>query len=308
MYYQTPLFETLENRLLLSAGIAATVPVVATAAAPVVVQQQTPNVLANFNFYDAMVFTNKPDLAAKGVKPIVMKYWSNVTPANYDALMTQQYLTDTAKSIAPGSLVCFDLPGLSTTSWDDAVITDSINKLIRVADIVHAANPTLKIGFFGALPTTELYYGVYASGPGSPADVRWREVNAKLQSLAQHVDVIFPELYAMYHKTTDWVKSSTLMLQEAHKYGKPVVPFISPAYSSYVYKRPDMAFMDLPRVYWQAMLNTVTRQADSAVIWGGWNGACVPWNPSAPWVTDLFTTMKKIGITTAAPLKVPLAA
>lgn len=306
---RTPVLETLESRILCSASVATTAPVAAVAAAASsVVQLQSPALLVGFHFYDALVYTNKPDLAAKGIQPIFVRYWSYVNPTNYDSLMTTQFLTDTAKSFAPGSVVCFDLEGLSTASWDDAVITDSINRLIRVADIVHAANPTLKIGFFGALPSTELYYGAYLSGTGSPADVRWKLVNSNLKALAQHVDVIFPELYAMYQNATDWAKASTLMLSQAHKYGKPVLPFICPCYSSYVEDHPELVYKQLPRAYWQAVLNTVTKQADSAVVWGGWNGALLPWNNSATWVTDLYATIRKVGGATATPVTAKLAA
>lgn len=252
--------------------------------------------LATFTFYDALAFANKPDTAtALGLKPLNLQYWTAINPTNFDALMTDDALRAAARSFEPGSIVCLDLEGIGTSSWDDDVVNYGIEKLSHVADVIHAENPTVQLGFFNTLPSVELWYGAYLSGPGSNADVRWREVNQRLDELAQHVDIIFPELYSMYDRADDWVAASTLMLQEARRYGKPVIPFVSPAFPAYVEDHPELVYKNLPADYYRSVLDLVTKNADSAVIWGGWNGsASEPWDGSASWVQ---TTRDFTGVT-----------
>lgn len=251
--------------------------------------------LNTFTFYGALAFSNKPNLSTEmGLKPINIQYWTAINASNYDALMTDDALRQAARSFEPGSIVVLDVEGIATSSWDDAIVNYGIEKLSHIADIIHAENPTVKLGFFGSLCSVELWYGAYLSGPGSTADLRWKAVNLRLDELAQHVDIIFPELYAMYQNSSDWVAASTMMLQESHRYGKPVIPFISPAFPGYVEDHPELAWKDLPADYYRSVLDLVSKNSDSAVIWGGWNGAVKPWDGAASWVQ---TTREFTGVT-----------
>lgn len=228
----------------------------------------------SFVVYDATFYSNKPDLTRFGLKEIRMIYASELWAYGESrAEPNVQRIVRVARNLAPDSLVCVDIEHWPLKGSPE-LVQQSINKYKVVAATIKEQSPSVKLGFYGALPIRDYWRAVQTVGNKTRAE--WIKENDALMPMAEFVDVIFPSVYTFYDDPTGWRKYAVANLEEAAKYKKPIIPFLWPRYhNSNVYLRHT----DISANFWGTQLDTCLSHADGVVIWGGGE----EWNPMAAW-------------------------
>lgn len=167
------------------------------------------------------------------------------------------YVQKFAKQLNPHELVCIDIE-----EWK--VWTKSgLEKYEHMADLIHQANPHVKLGYYGVLPIRNY---PAALQPNSVAYKQWVAANKRLVVLAKHVDVIFPSLYTFYNAPKQWQQYAIANIQQAKQYGKPVYPYIWPLYHLMATRKKSTL---IAGDFWRLQLQTCYEHADGLVIWNG---------------------------------------
>ena len=150
--------------------------------------------------------------------------------------------------------------------FEDNEFDRSIRELASIADWVHQANPNLKIGYYGIIPQREFWSFVVSSTHADDLE-SLQSRNKLFQSLARHVDVLFPSLYTFYNETEDWKVYAKGMYDESRQYNKPTYAFLWPQFHNS--RTLSWQFMD--GALWRMQLEEVYRLGfDGIIIWGGW--------------------------------------
>jgi hypothetical protein len=227
-----------------------------------------------FLVFDSLFYIGKPDLAPLGMLPArgTGELWREGQPRSaVDKIGVQR---------AVGC--CRDFKGvfyLDVEQWrvfeqPDAVIEENIAKFIQLADVVRAAQPNLKFGYYGVMP--EIAYWPIVRPVGDQLNA-WRRSNRRTQEIARHVDVIFPSLYTFYMDPAGWELYARETLTEAKTYGKPVYAFLWPEFHN---SNKLLGGQTVPREFWRKQLEFCRLNADGIVIWGGWQER---WDENAEW-------------------------
>ena len=183
------------------------------------------------------------------------------------------------------------------------VVQESINKYITTLDWAEADRPDLVWSMFGRLPTSN--YLASISDPGAELYKRWQSENDRMALLAQSVSIAFPSMYTYEESPQNWLRSFRAKVEELKRiYEGPVYAFIWPQYFDHEPTRADLRLQFIPREFWRYQLETVCRELDGAVIWGGWdfeNGRRAKWDENAGWwlETHAFIEDMKNNKTTA---------
>ena len=228
-----------------------------------------------FPVFDALLFTNKPDLSALGLKPSAV-----VEPDRW--LLAGQSLDQIpdepsiqiglrASGATSGVLVLDqeDWPNQGTT----AVVTASVSKYLTLLSLVRQVGIQAPVGYYGVPPITDYWRAIGL--PSSQPYLAWQSENDLLQPVADAVDVLFPSLYTFYTDQTGWRRFAIANLSESRRLarGKPVYAFIWPQYH-------DANMQLIPKQFWALELQTVAQYADGVVIWGGFQTL---WDEQAGW-------------------------
>ena len=121
----------------------------------------------------------------------------------------------------------------------------NLQKLRKVADIIHDANPNLLIGYYRLMPRRDP--NASYAGEGTKQFHDWQSHNSQVAAaLNSSIDLLFPSLYVLHlgnnHRTTAelWSTFSSETIREATRIadGKPVVPFLS------LYYHPNGSYED----------------------------------------------------------------
>ena len=252
-----------------------------------------------FMVFDNTTLIGQPNLVDDyGLQPIQLFthsfFWQPGAPdSNPDLDHIQKF----ARYLDPRWLFVIDIEHWSTYG-DEAVVSASIQKLVAVIDAIKAVNPQVVTGIYGVMPVRD-YWTPVSSGYDSPQFDAWAASNARLQELADHVDIIVPSVYTFYPdynangtprlwERDRWVQYATANLLQAQQYGKPVVPYIWPLYhgggGSDDPSSPDYRYWKYKPIgadFWRVILETVHQYSDSTVIWEGLREAS--WDGNAPW-------------------------
>lgn len=250
----------------------------------------------NFIVFDEMRFKNKPSIDDLGFEPIRVIYVSELSQSKKAEKSPDiNYISELfKKKFKPkNELVCLDIE-----HWDydqrksGAIATETgMSSYISVLDTIKLVRPELIVGYYGTLPIRDYFSPVKERNIAS-----WHKANDALSPLAKNVDIIFPSLYTFYKSPDDWEKYALANIQEARKYGKPVVPFLWPQYhGSNQYRKDD--YIDCE--FWKRQLELVYKYADGVVIWTPYSGGTIPWNEDAEWWQSmkLFMLEKKLSTT-----------
>jgi hypothetical protein len=115
------------------------------------------------------------------------------------------------------------------------------DKLIEIVRWAREVRPDLRQGIYSMAPArsywapVELYFQ-----PNNPTYRRrfddWKRTNDSLRPLATELDFICPSIYTFYRDTDGWVGRNDEFwfayaeanIAEAKRYGKQVIPFVSP--------------------------------------------------------------------------------
>ena len=219
--------------------------------------------MSNFNIYDGLLFTSKPDLGAYGLKQI-----KSFGPQSRFGDLSKSVVTDLAAK-QPSSLTqetyYIDIENLPTSFKNSDL--DKAESMIKLMSIIHAMKterPTLNIGFYAILPEREYWHRTE----------EWKNRNDYYKPLAEFVDYVSPSLYTFYDDQLAWVQYAIENINEAKKYNKPIYPFIWPQY----HPSSALAGQLIPGDYWRLQLQTMQcAGADGVIIWGGWQ---IDWTSS----------------------------
>ena len=224
-----------------------------------------------FVVFDALLFRNRPDLQARGMRRLEVVYPSDVWPSGASrATPGENAVRALARRVhQQGRLVCVDIEHWSLFKGNSELRHENLRKFQNVADWMHAAEPGIRMGFFGQVPQ-QVFKPIVDNNEQELAI--WRRRNEKLDALARHVDVLFPSLYTMTPNRERWRRFAEVKLKAARRYNKQVYPFLFPRFFN--------SGKPIPGDYWRQQLETCYEHADGLVIWGGYRKQ---WNPDAEW-------------------------
>ena len=253
-----------------------------------------------FLVYDAMLYKNKPDLAAYGLKRDWIVYSTSLWPKgtsfrNPDALNPNQ---DYARNAAIDSIdkSYNDLVQLDIEDWqtDDRLVSKvqvnrSIMKMRQEIAWFKSEAPQLKIGYYSMLPVNP-----YWDEPMDNATLKsWMAADDNLVPLVQDVDALFPSLYTYYKDSAGWVSFARAYIKEAKRIGggKPVYALVWPQY----HDKSDYNGEYIDYAFWKLQLQTIRDSgADGIIIWGSsgsqWDQNQGWWNATKDFMKELNNT------------------
>lgn len=218
--------------------------------------------------------------------PISLLYESRMLPWGADADINTTFLTKYAKSLAPSSVpYVIDIEswnfGNSVESND--VTLSKMAKYITVIDAMKTARPDLKFGYFGLLPQLSLLESSFNADYTYKSFVIDR-MNSRYEltkEMANHVDVLFPELYTYWLEPQSYAytsRVSTGISIYATKYNKPIIPFLWPAYMPITGATAGDYLSDS---YWALEFSTLwnNEHVSGIAIWS----QVKPWDENLSW-------------------------
>lgn len=253
-------------------------------------------------------FVAKPDLSSFGFEP------ASTFLCTGENLDTEAHVAAHVASLTgPAPTIVFDIEGQTDIRvTPPADVTNRINFMLQRAAWAKAANPNVRVGFYGLPPfdTQALSYYTVApvrslfspwwKGMKSQIDqafTAWKAACDFLLPVYQASDIICPSLYAT--RITDiwdcgpndyadngvaWLPSAKLALAQAMGYHKPVVPFIAPM------SRVELKY--IPDQFWKDMVSFVKGSgADGCIVWYDKSFARETWSNDLRWFRDLTKIM-----------------
>jgi hypothetical protein len=236
-----------------------------------------------FEVFDAMLYADKPDPHALGMKPayvIDRGIWADEsTRQTVDYAKLSKRLEQLP---AADGLIVLDVEHLSLTG-EPSKVAKSISTLRQLAEKAHDYGSGRKVGYYGLLPLSEYWRPINGLPGGGFAS--WRKDNARIAALGRSIDVNLPSLYTYYPDKDGWVRQAEALICEARRIsGKPVYAFVWPEY----HDSTPQAGQPIPGDYWRLQLQLLRRIADGVVIWGGYDlksQRAYKWDPNAEWWT-----------------------
>ena len=183
----------------------------------------------------------------------------------------------------------------------EAAVRRTMDRLGEILDWIEDEAPDVEVGFYGIMPIRDYwvtrnldkaqdrYDDAIADGRGAghllemlqKAQVKydqWQAANDFLQPLADRVDFIAPSLYTFYDKPDAWQFYAERNLEQAGRYGKPVLPFLTSHFHTSVDQKGAV-----DNDFWRLQLETVrdsgVEQVEGLVLWRGFGelSADTPW-------------------------------
>jgi hypothetical protein len=232
-----------------------------------------------FPVFDALLFTNKPDLKTEGFEPAAVvepDRWL-VSGQSIEQIPDESSIQMGLRASGAGNGILVldqeDWPNQGTT----AIVGASTNKHLTLLSRVRQAGIQGPIGYYGVPPIGDYWRAIGL--PTSQPYRAWQSENDLLQPIADAVDVVFPSLYTFYDDQDGWTRYAIANLSEAHRLarGKPVYAFIWPQFHN---SNKTLGLKLIPGPFWALQLQTVAQYADGVVLWGGWK---MSWDEQAAW-------------------------
>ncbi len=262
---------------------------------------------AAFGVYNATGYADEPDLAPVGVPRITLtadRFLRGGTGGAVDEAATRALARDAASA---GTMLVLDVQdwALDQREAPGATVDANVANLRRVIGWLKDERPGLQVGLYGALPLADWSaaknFNAYTAKAAKAATsgwatarlpaakaarVAWEAANARLAPLAASIDFVAPSLDTYYVDPEGWNYFAAATLDEAAKYGKPVVPVINRD----VRESSAHAGEEVPDAFWAQQREFVADRANGAdgVILAG--GAGRTWDPGAAWwrTTEAF--------------------
>jgi hypothetical protein len=232
-----------------------------------------------FPVFDALLFTNKPDLRTEGLQPAAVvepDRWL-LSGQSDDQIPDESSIRIGLHASGAASVMLV----LDQEDWPvqgtNPVVGASVNKYLTLLSRVRYVGFQGPIGYYGAPPIRDYWRAIDL--PNSQPYRAWQSENDLLQPLADVVDVFFPSIYTFYDDQDGWTRYAIANLSEARRLarGKPVYAFIWPQFHN---SNKTLGLKLIPGKFWALQLQTVAQYADGVVIWGGWQ---LLWNEQAEW-------------------------
>jgi len=232
-----------------------------------------------FLLLDEMRFRGQPDMVEFGFQDIRVIYtgelWrSKKAEKNPNLDFIDNYIH---RKLENHRILCLDIEHwpLDLRRTSAIEVEESINKFNSVLRKFRENRPDAKLGIYAMMPIRDYHTPVKNKGVEE-----WQNANHKLKPITDNVDYIYPSLYTFYKDPEKWKKYAIANINEAKKYGKPVIPFIWPQYHS-SNKLHKFNFIDYS--YWRIQLETIYEHADGVVIWSPAGKARSSWVVDAEW-------------------------
>lgn len=240
----------------------------------------------SFDARSAMRFVNMPDFSGLGLREARIVYASEMWPkaasrATPDLGYIERRTAPKVKAKNP-DLVIIDIEHWPLSGSDDSEVEGNIDRYVSVIGAFRRHLPNAKLGLYGMVPIRNYWTPVKGDVAGVHA---WNQDNARLQRLADAVDIVYPSLYTFYDDRAGWTRYAEANLAEARQYGKPVYAFLWAQYHK-SHKPIDAEF-------WRMQLDTVFKLADGMVIWSPARGR-PRWNPEAAWWLSTVDFLEEI--------------
>lgn len=242
----------------------------------VVINPVPPICTNDFQFFQAFIYRETPNLSAFSLQPSRVVYAQEFWPVG--AARTNPNITYINTVLIPRlrnerrTAFIIDIE-----HWGLA----DISKLQQVVDALRRGLPGIKLGFYGVFPERQ-YWVFNRNLAGEMAAYQQR--NAQWKPLAAKVDFVVPSLYTFYTDRAGWVRYANGMIDAARIYGKPVYPFIWPQYHD---SNATLRWTYIEADFWTLQLQTVYGRADGFDLWGGLDqsGNVGSWSiaSAAPW-------------------------
>ncbi len=242
---------------------------------------------ADFAFFDATLYSGKPDLAVAGLRPLRVVYERELLGGKgrlQEAVGADGVIRRILSSPGTTDIVCLDIE-----RWIRGLGSDDRRPEDRYLEVLRrfrAVDDRRRYGFYGLLPIRDYWRAV--ASPDSDDFQAWRRENEDFSRLGEAVDVVFPSLYTFYRDPDGWRRYAKAQIEMARTYGKPVYAFLWPVFHD---SNRRLGGRYIGDAYWRMELETVHALADGLVIWGGWGkDGRRPWDPEAAWwrVTRAF--------------------
>lgn len=239
-----------------------------------------------FLIFDATLYSNKPDLSAHGLQPIMVVYagkFGEQWHKQSDQLPNMESVKGVAREAeTKGYPVVIDIEHWSLKGAPESV-KDSLQKYITVLEWFKTSAPSLSLGYYGMPPLRD-YWRAIKDRSGQDYQ-SWVNENDAIHPLTSAVDNFYPSLYTFYPDQEGWKKYAIAQIEEARRAGsgKPVYVFLWPQYHD---SNRILGGRYLPKDYWQLELETAKQYADGIVIWGGWDlksNRRAKWDEDAAW-------------------------
>jgi hypothetical protein len=226
-----------------------------------------------FRVFDGLLHRGKPDLTRDGLEPIapLSEIWR--AGVSRDQVDEGGVVAALERLPSQTATTYIDIENWPIFPTDPSTRSASLDKLMRVAEIVRRQRPALKFGFYGRVPAGA-YWPIIRLDSSYQ---QWLANNRAMAPLAQLVDYTFPSLYTFYDDPRGWLRFAAGQLDEAQRYGKPVYPFLwyQSHDSNQLLRGHDVA-LDA----WEQELDFCRAHVDGVVLWGGFGR---DWSDSAAW-------------------------
>ncbi|HEU4684712.1 MAG TPA: hypothetical protein VFS39_09460 [Nitrospira sp.] len=251
---------------------------------------ENPAELRQFIVFDGTSYSNKPDLAAYGIRPIHLVYAGRFGAEwfkNQDRLPERASVQALARELADtGAPVVLDIEHWALKGKPEFV-RQNVKKYVDVLHWFRESAPGLQIGYYGTLPIRDYWRAVQA--PENQAHRDWMKEDDQIRDLRDAVDVLFPSLYTFYADQNGWKTYAIAQIKEARRVGKgkPVYVFLWPQYHD---SNRALGGRYLSADFWTLQLETAHQFADGVVVWSGRE----EWNEHAPWWTATKRFMQRL--------------
>lgn len=243
----------------------------------------------SFKVFNAMLYKNTPDIL-RGVNKIKVVYeleMLSLDPTDRFNSKKRFINSNKIQSVAnktnaeSNPILCLDIESWNLRKEQGG--DSSIKKYLDVLNKFKQVNSACKIGYFGVVPFDQDVESFYK---GQYSKTRWTNRNIYLQTIYNHVDIIFPVFYTMTTDRNLWenfVKIQMSMIKN-RKRNLPIYAFVWPQYFNTGDQNKDYKFIDAAT--WRYELETIYKYCDGVVIWGSptdANNNPQYWNDQAPW-------------------------
>lgn len=248
-------------------------------------------------------FSGRPSPFFAGAHVIVGLGWNLVLE---DGSINESYLRQTVRTLPTNQLVYIDIENWSVDIRirQRSLVTETLNKFIQAIGWIREERPDLRLGMYAMAPLSDLTvttaYGniqeILQRGASDPMYAwaqsavgqarinynRWQEANDFLRPLAEKVDVLFPSLYIAAPTSGLFPWFAKAEIAEAHRYGKPVLPFLWPRFHQAGPYSGQYVDASETRQQYESCRE---HGAEGFVMWD-WMPSTTPWQ-NFPWLQEL---------------------
>ncbi|QDU32290.1 hypothetical protein KS4_03210 [Poriferisphaera corsica] len=237
------------------------------------------------------------DLSMLGMKPIQImspsSLWDTKNGQDYFNTDLNRYRAYARYLKRHEGIVCLDIEHYQTDArqigkngFTKQKLDRNIKMFKTIVDVIHQAEPELRIGYYLLLPVRDYWSPVY----GHEKDIeKWQKANDALMPLADSVDVLFPSFYTFNNDPVGWLKYAKANMEQSRRFHKPVYVFLYPKYHE---SNKELGGTLIDGEFWAKQLEFVYENADGVVIWGPFKKH--EWGPGVGWWDATVKFVEKI--------------